>query len=220
MIMKTFAVIGLGRFGMSAAAQLFKMGYEVLAVDKNMELVNAAADYVTRAVCGDAKEESVLKSLGIRNYDCVIVAIGGDITDSVLITLMLKEAGIGKIVCKAKNNQHKKVLKKIGADSIIIPEQEAGIKTAISLVSHNIIDIINLSDEYSIADTAVPKTWVGKSIAELDVRGRHGVNIVAIKDGTEKGKINITPSAGYIFTEDDIVVLIGSTAQINSLNDK
>lgn len=216
--MKTFAVIGLGRFGMSAAAQLFNMGYEVLAVDKNMELVNEISDYVTRAVCGDAKEESVLKALGIRNYDCVIVAIGGDITDSVLITLMLKEAGIRQIVCKAMNNQHKKVLEKIGADNIIIPEQEAGIKTAIGLVSNNIIDVINLSGEYSIADTAVPKSWVGKTIAELGVREKHGVNIVAIKDRAGSGEINITPSAGYVFREGDVVVIIGSTQQINMLS--
>lgn len=202
---------------MAVAAQLFNMGYEVLAVDKNMELVNAAADYVTRAVCGDAKEESVLKALGIKNYDCVIVAIGGDITDSVLITLMLKEAGIKRVVCKAMNNQHKKVLQKIGADTIIIPEQEAGIKTAIGLVSSHIVDIINLSDEYSIADTAVPKSWAGKTIGELGVREKHGVNIVAVKDKENSKKINVTPSADYAFKESDIAVIIGSTQAINEL---
>ncbi len=215
--MKTFAVIGLGRFGTAVAVQLFNMGYEVLAIDKNMDLVNAAADYVTRAVCGDAKEESVLKALGIRNYDCVIVAIGGDITDSVLVTLMLKEAGIKRVVCKAMNIQHKKVLEKIGADSIIIPEQEAGIKTAISLVSNNILDIINLSDKYSIADVAVPKYWVGKTIAEIGVREKHSVTIVAVKDRENSEEINVTPLPSYVFKKSNIAVVIGTTQAINEL---
>ena len=111
--MKTFAVIGLGRFGMSVASQLFDMGYEVLAIDSNIDNVNLIADHVTSAVCGDAKEESVLKSVGIRNYDCVVVAMGDNLTDSVLITLVLKEMGIKQIVCKARDNQHKKVLNKV-----------------------------------------------------------------------------------------------------------
>lgn len=216
--MKTFAVIGLGRFGMAAAMQLFNMGYEVLAVDKCMENVNLISDYVTRAVCGDAKEESVLKAIGIKNCDCVVVAIGNDITDSVLITLMLKEFGIKQVVCKAKDNQHKKVLKKIGADNVIIPEQEAGIKTAISLVSEKFMDIIDLSDEYSIADSVVPDSWVGKSIAELSVRKKHGVNIVAIKNQLDDNDVNITPSPEYRFRKTDIVVLVGKTADINYLN--
>lgn len=217
--MKTFAVIGLGRFGTAVASQLFSMGYEVLAVDRNMELVNAAADTSTRAVCGDAKEESVLKALGIRNYDCVVVAIGGDITDSVLITLMLKEMGVERVVCKAMNNQHKKILEKIGADSVIIPEQEAGVKTAIGLVSKHIVDFINLSDEYSIVDVAVPDDWVGKTIAELGVREKHGVNIVAIKNSAEGDKVNISPSAGYVFNKNDIAVVIGTAREINAISE-
>lgn len=216
-LMKTFAVIGLGRFGMAVATELFNMGYEVLALDKNMDLVNSVADFVTRAVCGDAKEESTLKALGIRNYDCVIVAIGGDITDSVLVTLMLKEAGIKRIVCKAMNNQHKKVLQKIGADSIIIPEQEAGIKAAVGLVSNNIVDIINLSDKYSIADIAIPNDWVGKTIAEIGVREKHSVNIVAVKDKENSEEINVTPSANYVFKKSNIAVIIGTTQAINEI---
>lgn len=216
--MKTFAVIGLGRFGTAAAMQLFNMGYEVLAVDKSMETVNLISDYVTRAVCGDAKEESVLKALGIRNYDCVIVAIGDDITDSVLITLMLKEMGIKKVVCKARDNQHEKVLKKIGADTVIIPEQKAGIKTAIGLVSNRFTDIIDLSDEYSIVDSVVPDSWVGKSIAELSVRKRYDINIVAIKNQLDDKDVNITPLPEYKFRKTDIIVLIGKTTDINRLN--
>lgn len=216
--MKTFAVIGLGRFGKSVACQLFDMGYEVLAVDKDMEQVNLISDHVTSAICSDAKEENALRSMGIRNYDCAVVAIGDDITDSVLITLTLKEMGIKNIVCKARDNQHKKVLEKVGADRVVIPEQDAGVKAAMSLVSKNFIDIINLSNEYSITDCAVPKSWVGKSITELSVRKRYNVNIVAIKSGNDDNKVNIMPEPDYCFSEDDIVVLVGKNYHINRLN--
>lgn len=215
--MKTFAVIGLGRFGSAVAMQLFNMGYEVLAVDKEMENVNLVADYVTSAVCGDAKEEGVLKSIGIRNYDCAIVSIGNDLADSVLITLTLKEMGIGKIICKARDRQHEKILKKIGADTVIIPEHEAGIKTAVSLVSDHIIDIIDISDEYSIADRAIPESWIGKSIGELAIRKKFGINIVAIKNNSKKHEIDISPSADYIFKDTDIIVIAGKTTDINML---
>lgn len=216
--MKTFAVIGMGRFGISVAGQLFKMGYEVLAVDKDIDKVNAIADYVTQAVCADAKEESVLKSLGIRNYDCVVIAIGGDISDSVLITLNVKEAGVKQIVCKAMDRQHKKVLQKIGADNVIIPEQEAGVKTAVGLVSSRIIDIIDISDKYCIADTVVPKEWTGKSIEELSVRRHYGVNIVAVKNSLDDKDVTISPNPDYKFRETDIVVLVGESEMINALD--
>lgn len=216
--MKTFAVIGLGRFGRTIAAELFNMGCEVLAVDKSMELVNLVSDSVTRAVCADAKNEENLRELGIKNYDCVIVSIGNDLTDSVLITLTLKEMGISELVCKARDLQHKKLLEKIGANKVIIPEQEAGIKTAVSLVSNNIMDIINLSDEYSIADIAVLESWKGKTIAELDIRKKYKVNVVAVKDKTGE-KITVAPTAEYAFREGDIAVVIGSADGISLLSD-
>ena len=184
--MKTFTVIGLGRFGTSVATQLFNMGYEVLAIDKNMDKINAIANLVTRAACTDAKDESLLKQLGVKNSDCAIVCIGGDdITDS-------------------------------GADNVIIPEQEAGIKAAIELVSDRLFDIIELSDEYSIVDAVVPNTWIGKSIMELSVRKKYNVNIVAIKSNNG-GKVNISPEPEYKFKDTDIVVLVGDTESINRL---
>lgn len=215
--MKTFAVIGLGRFGKAVAGQLFNMGYEVLALDTEMDNINMIADHVTSAVCGDAKEESVLKSVGIRNYDCVVVAIGDNITDSILITLTLKEMGIKQIVCKARDIQHKKVLKKVGADTVIIPEQETGIKTAINLVSERFTDIVDLSDEYSIIDCAVPKSWVGKSINDLSPRKKYDVNIVAIKNQLSEGEVNISPAPEYVFKETDVVVLVGKVTNINQI---
>ena len=205
--MKTFTVIGLGRFGTSIATQLFNMGYEVLAIDKNMDKINAIANLVTRAACTDAKDESLLKQLGVKNSDCAIVCIGGDdITDSVLTTLALKDMGVKQVVCKAKDNMHKTVLKKVGADNVIIPEQEAGIKAAIELVSDRLLDIIELSDEYSIVDAVVPNTWIGKSIMELSVRKKYNVNIVAIKSNNG-GKVNISPEPEYKFKDTDIVAV-------------
>lgn len=218
--MKSFAVIGLGRYGTAVVKKLFKMGYEVIALDKSMEKINAIADFSTKAVCGDAKEESVLRESGIKNCGCVVVAIGNDISDSVLVTLALKEIGIRRVVCKASDEKHKKVLKRIGADDVIIPEYESGEKTALSLVSDKFIDIIDLSDEYGIENRIVPDEWVGRSIAELSVRKRFGVNIVAIKNQLDEKDVNITPSSDYVFKDSDIVVLIGRTADINFLNNK
>lgn len=218
--MKSFAVIGLGRYGTAVVKKLFKMGYEVIALDKSMEKINAIADFSTKAVCGDAKEESVLRESGIKNCGCVVVAIGNDISDSVLVTLALKEIGIRRVVCKASDEKHKKVLKRIGADDVIIPEYESGEKTALSLVSDKFIDIIDLSDKYGIENRIVPDEWVGRSIAELSVRKRFGVNIVAIKNQLDEKDVNITPSSDYVFKDSDIVVLIGRTADINFLNNK
>ena len=216
--MKSFAVIGLGRFGEAVALQLSNMGYEVLAVDKDMEKVSLIADKVTHAVSGDTRSENVLQSLGIKNYDWVIVAIGGDISDSVLTTLLLKEMGVKRVLCKAMDRNHEKVLQKIGADSVIIPEYEAGVKTAIRLVSNNLFDLIDLSDKYSVADIKVPLKWRGKSISELNLRHDYGLNIVAIKDGISGDVISITPRPDYIFQNTDIVVLVGETRVINALN--
>ncbi|MCI8404973.1 MAG: TrkA family potassium uptake protein [Clostridia bacterium] len=218
--MKTFAVIGLGKFGMAAALQLAHMDCEVLAVDKDMDKVNLIANHVTSAICGDAREESVLKSLGIRNYDCVIAAIGDSLADSILITLMLKEMGIKKVVCKASDNQHEKVLKKIGADMVIIPERDAGKKVAATLLSNKLLDLIDISEDYSIADCIVPKAWVGKSLAELSVRRKYKVNIVAVKNETDgdKSTVNISPGADYVFKETDVAILIGDTNAIQHLN--
>lgn len=218
--MKSFAVIGLGRFGMAVVKKLFSMGYEVLAVDIDMEKVNTVADFATKSVCADAKEEGVLKQLGIKNCGCVVVAIGNNITDSMLTTLALKEMGIERIVCKARNAQHKKILKKIGADEVVIPEYESGVKTAIGLVSNKFIDIIDISEEYGIENTRVPESWVGKSIGELSVRKHFDINIVAIRNSGNERDVNINPSPEYKFKLDDIIVIVGKTEDINRLNER
>lgn len=215
--MKSFAIIGLGRFGEAMALQFANMGHEVLAVDRDMEKVNAIADKVTRAVSGDVKSESVLKSLGITNYDCVVLAIGGDISDSVLTALTLKEMGVKKLICKARDKNHEKILMKIGADKVIIPEHEAGMKMALKLVSGSLFDIIDLSDKYSVADIKTPKGWVGKTISELNLRKNYGVNIIGIKDSVTGEITSIIPRPDYVFKANDIVYLVGETVVINQL---
>ncbi|MCD8391443.1 MAG: TrkA family potassium uptake protein, partial [Firmicutes bacterium] len=150
--MKTFAVIGLGRFGRTVASQLFSMGYEVLAVDINEELVNDISPFVTYAAAADAKDEAVLKELGVRNYDCAVVGITENLSDSILITLLLKEMGVKRVLCKALDENHKKILDKIGADYVIIPEDEVGVKTALHLASNSFFDWAELSSRYGIGD--------------------------------------------------------------------
>ncbi len=213
--MKSFAVLGLGRFGLAVASQLFNMGCEVLAVDKDMERVNLISENVTQAICGDVKEESVLKTIGISNYDCVVVAVG-EVSDSILTALLVKEAGVKKLVCKATDNNHKKVLQKIGADNVIIPEHEIGIKTAVSLVSDSFVDVLDLSDRYSIIDMAVPEKWIGKNIGELNVRNKYGMNIIAVKSGDDNSEITVTPGAAYVFKEKDIMVFVGEMNIVNN----
>ena len=216
--MKTFAVIGMGRFGISVAKKLAELGCEVIAVDSDGDKVNEVADYVTKAAQLDAKNEELLRNIGIKNCECAIVAIGDNVMDCVFITLTLKEMGVKKVVCKARDAQHETVLRKVGADMVIIPEQEAGEKIASRLVSRQFIDILRISDEYSIEDMRVPEKWVGKSLADLSVRKKYGVNIVAIKNSLNTNDVNITPEPEYRFNDTDIVVLVGRTQDINKLN--
>ena len=145
--MKTFAVIGLGRFGAAVAEKLMALGHSVLAIDESQQLVEQLADRVTRAVVADAREEDVLRSLGVQNVDCAVIAIGSDVAASILVTMLCKELGIGQVVCKAGSREHKRALIKLGADRVIIPEQEMGDKLAKSLISSNVLEQIALSEE-------------------------------------------------------------------------
>ena len=213
--MKTFVVIGLGRFGTAVATELCTLGHEVLAVDGREENVQAAADKVTHAVMGDARDPAVLKALGVRNYDCAIVAVGDDVGNSALITLNLKEIGVKEVIAKAQSHVHRKVLEKIGADLVIFPEQEMAIRLARSLANGDILNFIELSDEFSIVERLVPADWVGRSILELDIRARWKVTVIAVRRGE---RMVISPGRDYVFQEqDDCMVVLGSNADIDRL---
>lgn len=204
--MKSFVVIGLGLFGSSVARQLCALGAEVLAIDTNSELVQQVSGDVTSAVVADARDAEVLRALGAQACDCAVVAIGNDLAGSVLATMNLKELGVGHIVCKAHDETHRRVLEKLGADKVVIPEKEVADKLARSLTSHNVLDFIELSSDYGIVEIPTPKAWVGKSLKELNVRARLGVNIIAIE---RNDKISVSPRAEFQIGRDDILVVLG-----------
>ena len=210
--MKSYIVIGLGRFGTEVARQLCTLGCEVLAVDSRSDLVQQIAGDVTHAVVADARDKDVLKALGAKEFDCAIVSIGGSLADSVLATMNVKELGIPKVVCKAHDQTHRQVLLKLGADQVVIPEQENAGRLARSLSSHNVLDYIELSDDYGIIEVPAPKSWQGKSLKELNVRAKLGVNIIAIKG--EAG-INVSPAADYAIAQKDVLVVLGDSAALD-----
>lgn len=209
---KQFAVIGLGRFGGSICKELIDLGAEVLAIDKDPNRINEYAQIVTHAVVGDTTDESVLKSIGIRNFDYVIVAIGDDIQASILTTLILKELGVNNITAKAQNEYHEKVLLKIGADRVVHPERDMGIRIANNMVSNNVLDYLELSDKYSIVEIVANKRLEGRTLKGLNIRAKYGINIVAIKRGDS---IIVSPPADEVILEKDILVAIGTDENID-----
>lgn len=214
---KEFAVIGLGRFGGSIVKELIELGADVMAIDITSAKVDEFALIATQAVTADTTDESVLHSLGIRNFEHVIVAIGENIQASILTTLMLKEIGVPKITVKAQNDYHERVLLKIGADQVVHPERDMGIRIANNMVTNNILDYLDLSDEHSIAEIIANEKLVGKSIIDTDIRARFGVNIVAIKRGNE---IIISPQANEKIKLGDVLIVIGSDADIHKFEKK
>ena len=212
--MKSYIVIGLGRFGSQAAKRLCELGCEVLAIDHNSELVQPIANQVTQAVVADARDKEVLRALGAKDFQCAIVAIGDNLADSVLATMNLKELGVPYIVCKASDETHRQVLMKLGADRVVIPEQEHADRLAKNLSSPNVLDYIELSEEYGIIEIPAPKAWVGKSLKELNVRAKLDVNIIAVEKGR---KINVSPAADYRIEAEDVMVVLGDTAALDAV---
>ena len=212
--MKTYLVIGLGLFGAEVAVKLCEQGCEVLAMDVHSALVQQVAPDVTHAVVGDGQDKEVLRAMGAGNFDCAIVAIGGSLGDSVLATMNLKELGIGYVVCKAHDEVHRQVLLKLGADRVVIPEQEQANRLARNLSSRNVLDYIKLSDDYGIIEVPAPASWVGKSLKDLNVRAKMGVNIIAVKHGKA---INVAPGADYEILPGDIMVILGGTDALNAV---
>lgn len=215
--MKSYMVIGLGRFGSAVAVELCKLGNEVLAVDKEQASVQAVADLVTHSAVADARDAGVLKSLGARNFDCAVVAMGDDVGSSALITLTLKEMGVPKVICKAHTHTHRKVLEKIGADLVVFPEHETGVKLAQNLTHSGILNFIELSEDCGIVEVKTPKVWCGKTIREVDVRNRYKVNIIAIRDGST-GEVNVSHGAEYILRDSDVLLILGEDEYVNAVN--
>ncbi|WP_276353441.1 potassium channel family protein [Cohnella caldifontis] len=212
MRMEQFAVIGLGRFGSSLAKELIRLGCEVLGVDKDEEAVDEIGPELTHTVVADTTEEEALRSIGIRNVDCAVVAIGNDIQASILTSILLKELGIPKVVAKALSVPHGKVLHKLGVDRVIYPERDMGIRVANQLVSPNLLDYIELSKSYTIAELSATRKLASHSLKELDTRARFGCSIVAINKKNDQ--VVIAPSAEDVVEEGDVMVVIGTNEQI------
>lgn len=212
--MKTYVVIGLGRFGSEIARQLCMLGAEVLAMDVQEHLVQQVANDVTHAVVGDARDKEVLKGLGVRNFDCAIIAIGDDLSASVLAAMNLQELGIHYIVCKAHDETHRRVLERLGVNRVVIPEKEHAQRLSRSLYSHNVLDYIELSDAYGIVDMPAPKEWMGKTLKEINVHVKLGVSIIAIKNGK---KTTIAPGGAFTIQEGDILSVLGDSLSLEKV---
>lgn len=216
---QNFAIVGLGRFGGSICRTLIEAGQEVLAIDSNEDRVNEYMNIATHAVVVNAQDEMTLRSLGIRNFDHVIVAIGEDIQASILVTLMVKEMGVPNILAKAQNEYHARVLEKIGADRVVHPERDMGIRIAHNLVSKNILDYLELSDKYSLAEIRVsnPK-FFNKTLSELNFRQRFDLTVVAIRRVDQT--VIASPAADEYVRENDNLLVIGETGDVDILDDK
>ena len=214
--MKSFLVIGLGRFGAAVARELSALGQEVLALDVDAENVQHIADEVTQAIQGDAQDEAVLRSVGARNFDCCVVAVGADMEASILITIMLKEMGAKKIIAKAMTPIHARVLERVGADRVVLPEIDMGQRLAQRLVRTNVVDYIGVSDEFSIVEIHPPKSWVGHSLGQLGVRARHKINVLAIRHGAG-GQVDVNPQPDKVIGADDLLIVIGTNKQVDSV---
>lgn len=212
--MKSFLIIGLGRFGMALALRLREQGHEVLGMDCRDDKVQAAAEVLTQAVAGDARDPEVLRAVGAHHFDCAVVGFSADVGDSALITLNLKELGVPRVVSKASSAVHRKVLEKIGADQVVFPEQEMALRLAHNLSNGDILNFIELSDEYSMVEQKVPQSWAEKTIVELDIRAKYRLTVIAVH---RDGSMIISPGRDFAFQAEDCMVVLGRNKDIRGL---
>ncbi|OGP92709.1 MAG: potassium transporter TrkA [Deltaproteobacteria bacterium RBG_16_48_10] len=214
--MKRVVVIGLGIFGFNVVKDLYESGFEVIAIDKNKEMVQKIRDYSTKAILADGTDKEVMESIGIHEDDVVIISFGEDLSASTLITLHLKELKVKNIIVKAPNEDHKHVLEKVGATEVIIPEKEMADKVAKSLISPNVLDYIPLSGDYTICEMAPPPSFYGKTIGEIHLRGKYHVDVIAIKE-VLSDRVRMVPNADYVMKDTDILVVVGKTADVEKI---
>ena len=207
MVKKQYAIIGLGRFGTSVARRLYEAGQEVLGIDVNEERVEDAEGYITHGVVADTTEEKALTSIGIRNFDVVIVAIGNDIQSSILTCMLLKDLGVQKIIAKCQGKRHGHVLDKIGVDWLIFPERDMGERVANQLLTPNMLNYIELSNEYNIEEIMIPTKMAEKSLRQLDIRAKYNISVIAIN---REGTIIVSPSPDQTIHKEDLLVMIGN----------
>lgn len=212
---RQFAVLGLGRFGQSLVKTLTENDCDVLCCDKNIEIVNEMSKYGCHAIQADVTDAHVLDQFGINNFDVVVVAIGENMEGSILATMLAKDMGAKLVIAKAKNDMQRSILKKVGADRVVLPERDMGARIANTLITTNVIDYINLSDKFAIAEIEPHSKWTDKTLAESNARAKYGINIVAIK---RRDKIIVSPSPNEIIDKEDILVVVGETDAVQKIN--
>ena len=214
---KEFVVFGLGRFGRSVAATLAESGCEVMVVDGNPDKIHDLADVVTYAVTADVTDEEALHALGISNYDGAIVGIGEDMEASIMVTILVKEMGIPYVLAKAQSEIHARVLRKVGADAVVFPEKETGMRIAHNLMMGNFFDAVELSSTFSMMELPVKDEWVGSSMKQLNIRAKHKINVVGIKT---RDYLDANPDPDRPFEDNDILIVIGKNEVLNRLAEK
>lgn len=211
---KTYAVFGLGRYGSAVAKELTDNGHEVIAVDLDQNLVDDAAAFLPVCKCADVTDAEVISRLGIANIDTVIICMAGNLEASVMAVTLCKEAGVKNVIAKCGSEMHRRILTRVGADHVIFPEKESGIRLAKNLLSSGFIDMLSLSKDVSIVEIDVKDEWLGKNLIELNLRKKHGFNIIAIKKG-DKVNVNINPENPL---EDDMtLIVIANTAKLGKI---
>jgi trk system potassium uptake protein len=214
--LKRVVVVGLGIFGLNIAKELFENGFEVIAIDKNKDVINHIREFSTKAIVADATDKEILEMIGIQQDDIVIVSFGEDLAASTLLTLHLKELKIQTIIVKAPNEDHKRILEKVGATEVIIPEKEMAGRVAKSLISPNVLDYLPVSEDFTICEVAPPSSFLGKSIADLKLRGRYHVEVIAIRD-VLSDRIQLVPQADFVIKDSDILIVIGKEQDIQKI---
>ena len=212
--MKSFVVIGLGRFGTAVAEELYALGHEVLAIDRKEGCAQRVSEIVTHTIIADAKDESVLQSIGVRNFDGVIICMT-DIEDSVMIALMLKDMGAKYIIAKSQSKQHSRMLELIGVDRVVFPEQDMGVRLGQTISSRRALDFIELSPEYAIVELPLPSVWQNKTLAEIGARKQFGINVLAVRRGEKE--ICVSPQAEFLLKHKDVLIVVGKNQNIRKL---
>ena len=212
--MNSFCVIGLGKFGYSLALSLAANEKQVMVIDTDEDKISEIADFVTNAIIGDPTNEAVLRASGVKDYDCAVVCFTENINENILLTIMLKEIGVKTVIARAINDGHQRVLERIGADMVVFPEKDMGEKIGFRLAKDNVTEYIEFAG-YTLIEMVVPPSWMGKSIIEVNVRRRFGVNIIAITD--KDGKVDVSPLPTREFTDGDKVSVIGSEENIEKI---
>ena len=214
--MKRVVVIGLGIFGFNLAKDLFEAGLEVIAIDKNKDMVQNIRDYSTKAIVADATDKEVMEAIGLEENDAVVISFGEDLAASTILTLHLKEMNLKNIIVKAPNEDHKRILEKVGATEVVIPEREMAGKVARSLISPNVMDFIPLTREYTVCEIAPPKSFIGRSIGDIQLRKKFNIGLLASRD-VLTDEITMIPGGDFVVKDSDILVVIGKEQDIQRI---